>query len=129
MAGTRKAIADIAPRIRGSFIRACAVNEKRGKGLTMLIADSLVKDPINTLKAMASFNPRQTNIDMTMKVEVADIIALAHQRQAELKDITPPVIEAKEQDNNSDLVISQAQPQPIEGQTPSSPEDTPKVPE
>ena len=78
---------DIAPMIRGAFIRACKVNEQRGKGLTGLIADSLVRDPINTIKAMASFNPRQMQMDMNVKVEVSEIIALAQQRQA--KNITP----------------------------------------
>ena len=124
-----KGAADIAPMIRGSFIRACKVNEQRGKGLTMLIADKLVDDPINTLKAMASFNPRQMNMDVTHKVEISEIIALAHQRQQQLKDITPPVSEVEQQANRCDQLETQAQPSVIEGQTPSSPEITLKVPE
>ena len=98
--GRPKGSADIAPRIRGAFIRACEINKQRGKDLTTLIADSLIDDPINTLKAMASFNPKQMNVDMTARVEVADIIALAQQRQQHLKDITPEV--SKLQDQNRD---------------------------
>ena len=83
--------------IRGAFVRACEYNKnKRGKDLTSLIADKLIEDPINTLKAMAAFNPRQMSMDITHKVEVADIIALAQQRQAQLRDITPKTSELQE---------------------------------
>ena len=124
----RKGQADIAPRIRGAFIRACEYNEsKRGKDLTGLIADCLLNDTLNTLKVMASFNPSQSKIDITHKVEISDIIALAHARQREqLKDITPPVLEVEQQDDDSITVIVEAGLDSIEGQTPS---EGPKVPD
>jgi len=119
--------ADLAPMIRGAAMRALKYNENRGKGLTLILADSFVNKPLETLTALAKFNPSQVKLDITAKVEISEIIALAHQRQAELKDITPPVIEDKVQDNNSEPLESQAQPSVIEGQTPS--EGAPKVPD
>lgn len=57
----------------------------------MLIADKLIEDPLNTLKAIAPFNPRQMNVDMSVDVNIENVIALAQQRQAMTKDVTPKV--------------------------------------
>lgn len=98
-----KGTADLAPMIRGAAMRALKHNESRGRGLTDILAKSFVDKPLETLTALAKFNPSQVKMDMSVKVEVADIIALAHQRQAMLKDITPSVldIDTKQQDDSS----------------------------
>lgn len=88
-----KGTADLAPMIRGAAMRALKHNENRGKGLTDILAQSFVDKPLETLTALAKFNPSQSKLDVTHKVEIADIIALAQQRQAMLKDVTPKPME------------------------------------
>lgn len=110
-----KGTADLAPVIRGHAIRALQHNENRGKGLTLILADYLVNKPLETLTALAKFNPSQVKMDMSVKIEVADIIALAHQRQAALKDITPSVLEVELQDDNSIIEQSGILVEVIEG--------------
>lgn len=88
-----KGTADLAPMIRGAAMRALKHNENRGKGLTMILAESFVEKPLETLTALAKFNPSQSKLDVTHKIEIADIIALAQQRQAAMKDITPTTLE------------------------------------
>ena len=74
-AGRPKGSADLAPMIRGAAMRALKHNENRVKGLTMILAKSFVNKQLETLTALAKFNPSQSRKDITHKVEVAYIIA------------------------------------------------------
>ena len=113
--GNRKGQADLAPVIRGHAMRALKHNENRGKGLTMILADMLVDKPLETLTALAKFNPAQSRVDVTHKVEIADIIALAQQRQAQLKDITPTPKVLEVQDNCTQSAQTRIVVEVIEG--------------
>ena len=67
--GRRKDCPDVAPRIRRAFITAC----KRNGGHSYLankIENSLEKDFIGTLNALAKFNPKVQNVNQTNTLEI-----------------------------------------------------------
>lgn len=54
---------DIAPQIRGAFIRAVKGLEDDGKPLSAMIREHLESDFLNTLKVIASFVPKEMLIE------------------------------------------------------------------
>ena len=67
--GRRKDCPDVSPRIRRAFITAC----KRNGGHSYLankIENSLEKDFIGTLNALAKFNPKIQNVNNTNTLEI-----------------------------------------------------------
>lgn len=75
--GTRKARNDIAPEIRGAFMRACKSLEMRKNptSLTELIEEALRKDVNATLTVMARWVPREMLIDATVSQSIIDVLA------------------------------------------------------
>ena len=67
--GRRKDCPDVAPRIRRAFITAC----KRNGGSSYLatkVENSLEKDFIGTLNALAKFNPKTSNVNETNTLQI-----------------------------------------------------------
>jgi hypothetical protein len=95
---------DIAPMIRGAFLRAAKSLELKGKPLSTLIERELEERPIETLKALASFNPTQKSIDVTHNIDITETIRLVTERQkARLeKDITPKPEQLEKDSNRQD---------------------------
>jgi len=58
---------DVAPMIRGAFKRACLILEKDGKSLSELIAEQLLEKPLDTLRAISSFVPKELEVTNTTK--------------------------------------------------------------
>ena len=71
--GRPKGSHDIAPMIRGAFIRAVKGLEDDGKPLSSLIREQLENNPLATLKAMAAFNPKESNVTQR---EITDVTQL-----------------------------------------------------
>ena len=71
MAGRPKGSHDIAPMIRGAFIRAAKGLEAKGKPLSKIITDQLEEKPLETLKVISSFIPKEMLIeaDITSQLE------------------------------------------------------------
>jgi hypothetical protein len=55
--------------------------EGKGKSLSWLIEKELEANPLQTLKVMASFNPRQVNVDNKHTIEINEIIQVVTERQ------------------------------------------------
>ena len=60
----RKAVADISPKIRQAFVRAVKRNGG-GSYLADKVGESLEKDFVGTLNALAKFNPKTQNVNQT----------------------------------------------------------------
>ena len=105
--GRRLGKTDIAPKIRKSFIRA--VKDRGGaEYLDKLMIDSLEKDFVATLNALAKFNPQTKNINKTHTLEfkvdssVAGWIegfkagesALEHQQKPAIEHTEPVTMQA-----------------------------------
>lgn len=50
---------DVAPTVRGAFIRAVKALEDKGKPLSEIIQKELDERPLETLRAIASFVPKE----------------------------------------------------------------------
>ena len=74
---------DIAPMLRRAFVGAAKRLDTKGKSLTWLIEQELESNTLATLKVMASFNPRQVNVDKNVTTEINQIIQVVTQRQKE----------------------------------------------
>lgn len=61
---------DIAPMIRGAFIRAAKSLEAKGKPLSVIIEDSLQDKPLETLKAISSFVPKEMLIEADITTQL-----------------------------------------------------------
>ena len=70
--GRPKGSHDIAPMIRGAFIRAVKGLEDDGKPLSSLIREELENNPLATLKAMAAFNPKESNVTQRNTADPVD---------------------------------------------------------
>ena len=64
---------DIAPMIRGAFKRAAKMLEQEGKPLSLLIKKHLEEDTLATLKAMASYAPKDLNVTQRTVGSVSDL--------------------------------------------------------
>lgn len=58
---------DVAPMIRGAFKRACLINEAKGKSLSEIIAAELLERPLDTLRAISSFVPKELEVVTSSK--------------------------------------------------------------
>ena len=93
-AGRPKGAVDVAPRIRKAFIRACKQLERRKRlSLADIIERELEAHPLDTLKVISQFNPRQLQVEQEHKVEISHIIEIVTERQRRKleRDITPQV--------------------------------------
>lgn len=68
-----KGTADIAPMIRGAFIRAAKMLEEDGKPLSLIIKDQLEERPLDTLKAISSFVPKEMLIDADITTQLDEL--------------------------------------------------------
>ena len=82
---------DIAPMIRGAFIRAAKQLEAKGKPLSKLIYDHLEDDFLNTLKVIASFCPKEMIADITTR-KVNNIAELTDDELEQLAMVASSVI-------------------------------------
>ena len=64
---------DVAPMIRGAFKRAAKMLEQEGKPLSVLIKKHLEDDTLSTLKAMASYIPKEHNVTQRTVGSVSDL--------------------------------------------------------
>ena len=74
---------DLAPKIRRAFMGAAKRLDSKGVSLSALIERELEHNTLATLKVMASFNPRQVNVDKKTTIEINEIISVVTQRQKE----------------------------------------------
>lgn len=72
---------DLAPKIRRAFIGAANRLELKGVSLSSLIERELEHNTLATLKVMASFNPRQVNVDKKTTIQINEIISVVTARQ------------------------------------------------
>ena len=63
----------IAPMIRGAFIRAAKGLEAKGKPLSTLIAKELEERPLDTLRAIAGFVPKEMLVETTFTQKVEEM--------------------------------------------------------
>ena len=63
----KKASHDIAPTIRGAFIRAAKRLENDGKPLSDILYDSLKEKPLETLNAISRFIIRESTVTGNVK--------------------------------------------------------------
>jgi len=69
--GRPKGSHDIAPIVRGAFLRACKMVESRDKrSLAEIMADLLRDDPKACLDAVSKFVPKEMLIEQTTEVKV-----------------------------------------------------------
>lgn len=91
--GRPKGAIDVAPRIRKAFIRACKNLERRNVSLTDIIERNLEERPLETLKVISQFNPRQVQVEQEHKIEISHIIEVVTERQqAKLAREKPPLV-------------------------------------
>lgn len=71
-----KGSADVAPMVRGAFKRALIMlDEKRkvsekGQGLSEILCESLIENPIGTLGALSKFCPKELDVDLQGGIEI-----------------------------------------------------------
>lgn len=63
----------IAPMIRGAFIRAAKQMEMEGKSLSELIKDELETKPLDTLRVIASFIPKELLVETDVNIKIEDM--------------------------------------------------------
>lgn len=71
--GARRGGTEIAPMVRGAFIRAVKDLENKGKPLSTIIKDQLEKHPLETLKTIGSFIPKEMLIEATIYQELEQL--------------------------------------------------------
>ena len=69
----RKGSKQIAPMIRGAFIRAVKALEDGGTPLSTIIKQQLEKRPLETLKAISSFVPKEMLIEADIKTQLNEM--------------------------------------------------------
>lgn len=65
---------DVAPRIRGAFLRAAKIAEEQGKSLTDFVLESMEKDFLGTLTAIAKYCPKELDISGEINHSLVQII-------------------------------------------------------
>lgn len=63
----------IAPMIRGAFIRAAKALEEDGRPLSDIIREELQTRPLDTLKAIASFVPKEMLIEADITTQLGEL--------------------------------------------------------
>ena len=64
---------EIAPLIRGAFIRAVKALEDGGKPLSTLIKQQLEERPLETLKAISAFVPKEMLIEADITTQISEM--------------------------------------------------------
>jgi len=81
---------DIAPMIRGAFIRAAKALESKGKPLSTIIAQQLEEHPLETLRTMSSFVPKE--LDITQR-KVSDVKELTDNELEQLQSLAVAILD------------------------------------
>jgi len=68
-----KGTPDIAPMIRGAFVRAAKRLERKGKSLSEIIEASLEDRPLETLKVIGGFVPKEMLIEKTITMQLDEM--------------------------------------------------------
>ena len=96
--GAKRGAREIAPMIRGAFIRAVKALEAGGKPLSTIIMKELEAKPLETLKAISSFVPKEMLIEVGISEELSnlteDALNASIERLIEQRE-TLPVIEGE----------------------------------
>jgi hypothetical protein len=72
MAGRKKGSKDVAPMVRGAFVRAVKALEDGGRPLSDIIREQLEKHPLHTLKTISSFVPKELEMTVNEVEEASD---------------------------------------------------------
>ncbi len=83
---------DVAPMIRGAFIRAVKMIEqgKEKKSLSEIIMEQLKEKPLETLRTMASFTPKE--VDVTTRQGITDVSQLNDEELEQLASLAASII-------------------------------------
>ena len=81
---------DISPMIRGAFIRAAKALEDEGRPLSEIIKEQLEKNPLATIKTMASFTPKE--LDITQR-KVTDVSQLSDNELEQLQSLAASILD------------------------------------
>ena len=65
---------DVAPEVRGAFLRACRFLEDDGEPLSMLIHRALKEDVNATLHAIARFVPKELMVDAHVSQSIVEVL-------------------------------------------------------
>lgn len=90
---------DISPMIRGAFIRAAKALESKGKPLSTIIMQELEKDPLATIRTMASFVPKE--LDITQR-KISDISELSDEELEQLKSLAASIVDGAGTDSEEE---------------------------
>jgi len=64
---------DIASQIRGAFIRATKSLDEKGRSLSMIIEDELSAKPLDTLRAISAFVPKEMLLEASITTEIDEM--------------------------------------------------------
>jgi len=83
---------DVAPMIRGAFMRAVRMIEegKSKKSLSEIIMEQLTEHPLETLRTMASFTPKE--VDVTTRQGITDVSQLNDEELEQLASLAASII-------------------------------------
>lgn len=83
---------DVAPMIRGAFIRAVKMIEdgKEKRSLSQIIKEQLEERPLETLRTMASFTPKE--VDVTTHKGITDVSQLNDEQLEQLASLASAII-------------------------------------
>ena len=90
---------DVAPMIRGAFVRAVKALEDKGKPLSKIILKELEENPLATLKAISSFCPKE--LDVTQRKAITDISELNDEELEQLASFAASVLSGEGEDEES----------------------------
>ncbi len=88
--GRPKGSHDVAPMIRGAFMRAARMVEEEGKPLSEIIKEQLIDKPLETLRTMASFTPKE--VDVTTRKGVTDVGDLTDPELEQLSSLAASIL-------------------------------------
>lgn len=72
MAGRRRGSKDVAPMVRGAFVRAVKGLEDDGRPLSTIIREQLEEHPLHTLKVISSFVPKELEMTIDDATDLSD---------------------------------------------------------
>ena len=70
---TKRRAKQVAPMIRGAFIRAVKALEDKGKPLSEIIMKELESKPLDTLRAISSFVPKELLLEADITTQVSEM--------------------------------------------------------
>lgn len=72
---------DIASHIRGAFLRAAKMSEEDGRPLSLIILEQLQEKPLDTLRTVAQFVPKEMLVEATVTQQLEELSDEALERE------------------------------------------------